>query len=376
MKQKNASCLMLHVPCSMLTFIIFILVLGVLVVVHEFGHFWIARRNGVRVDEFGFGFPPRILWKKVGETIYSLNLLPLGGFVRIWGEDMEEGQNDPRSFATKTVGQRSRIIAAGVVMNVLLAIVILSFISVIGSPSAIDESNEKYASNIGILITGVAKDSPAQASGIKMGDKITQLTTGNLQLTTEGIEEIQKFISENKGQEITIKIQRKDEFVDIKTTPRLDPPKGEGALGIAMARVGTVKYPIYLAPIKGAEATYNVAANFVVSVFLILKTWIVDGKVIGEVAGPVGIFNLTGEAARLGFIYLLQFIAILSVNLAIINILPIPALDGGRLLFLALEKIKGSPVSVKWEKYAHIIGFILLILLILLITYKDVKRMF
>lgn len=345
-------------------------------VVHEFGHFWIAKRNGVRVDEFGFGFPPRILWKKIGETIYSLNLLPLGGFVRIWGEDMEEGQNDPRSFATKSVGQRARIIAAGVVMNIILAIVILSFISAIGSPSAIDESNEKYASNIGVLITGVAKDSPAQTAGLKMGDKITQLTTNNTQLTTGKIEEIQKFINENKGQEVIITVLRKDEIIDIKTTPRIDPPKGEGALGIAMARVGTVKYPIYLAPIKGIEATYNVAANFIVSVFLILKTWIVDGKVIGEVAGPVGIFNLTGEAARLGFIYLLQFIAILSVNLAIINVLPIPALDGGRLLFLGIEKIKGSPLSVKWEKYAHIIGFILLILLILLITYKDVKRMF
>lgn len=360
----------------MLTFIIFILVLGVLVVVHEFGHFWIARRNGVRVDEFGFGFPPRILWKKIGETVYSLNLLPLGGFVRIWGEDMEEGQNDPRSFATKSVGQRARIISAGVVMNIILAIVILSAISATGSPSAIDESNEKYASNIGVLIISVAKDSPAQTAGIKMGDKITEVKSEKGEVKSEKIEEIQKFISENKGQEMTVSILRKDEVIDIKTTPRLDPPKGEGALGIAMARVGTVKYPIYLAPIKGVEATYNVAANFVVSVFLILKTWIVDGKVIGEVAGPVGIFNLTGEAARLGFIYLLQFVAILSVNLAIINILPIPALDGGRLLFLGIEKIKGSPLSVKWEKYAHIIGFMLLILLILLITYKDVRRMF
>lgn len=361
----------------MFTFIIFILVLGVLVIVHEFGHFWIARRNGVRVDEFGFGFPPKIFGIKKGETVYSLNALPLGGFVKIFGEDMEEGQNDPRSFATKSIGQRSRIIVAGVIMNLFLAIVLFSFGAIIGSPTAIDKSNEKYASNVNVQIISLAKNSPAESAGLKTGDKILSLKVGAQEVKTDIVENVQKFISDHRGEEMTVSVLRgKSETVELKTTPRVNPPEGEGAIGIAMARVGIVKYPIYLAPVRGVEATYNVGANFIESIYSILRTWITDGKIIGEVAGPVGIFNLTGEAAKLGFIYLLQFIAILSVNLAIINIVPFPALDGGRLLFLGLEKIKGSPVSVKWEKYAHLVGFALLILLILLITYKDVRRMF
>lgn len=361
----------------MLTFVIFILVLGILVIVHEFGHFWIARRNGVRVDEFGFGFPPKVFSVKKGETTYSLNALPLGGFVKIFGEDLEEGKDDPRSFATKSVGARSRIIAAGVIMNLILAIVLFSFGAIIGSPTAIDESNERYASDISVQIISIAKNSPAESAGLEIGDKISSLKVGPQEIRTDVVEDVQKFISDHRGEEMSISVLRgKGGVLELKTTPRVDPPEGEGAVGIAMARVGVVRYPIYLAPIRGVEATYNVGSNFVTSIYTILKTWVSDGKVIGEVAGPIGIFNLTGEAAKLGFIYLLQFIAILSVNLAIINAVPFPALDGGRLLFLGLEKIKGSPVSVKWEKHAHLVGFALLILLILLITYKDIRRMF
>ena len=359
-----------------MTFIVFILVLGVLVVVHELGHFWIARRNGVRVDEFGFGFPPKLLGIKRGETLYSFNALPLGGFVKIFGEDMEEGKDDPRSFATKSVGARFRIIVAGVVMNFILAVVLFSFGSAIGLPSAIDGSNEKYARDISVQIIGVAKNSPAELSGIKMGDKILEVGGWKLEVGDSQIEKIQKVISENKGQEIIITVQRKDEILNIKTIPRVEIPKDEGALGIAMAKVGIVAYPVYLAPIKGVEAAFGVGINFIHSVYSIFNIWITDGRMIGDIAGPVGIFTLTGQAARLGFIYLLQFVAMLSVNLAIINAVPFPALDGGRLLFLGLEKIKGSPISIKWEKYAHIIGFAILILLILLITYKDVRRMF
>ena len=290
---------------------------------------------------------------------------------------MEEGKDDSRSFATKSIGARSRIIVAGVVMNILLAVFLFSIGAIIGSPSAIDETNEKYASDISVQIINVAKNSPAEFAGLKTGDKILSLKVGAKEVESSDVESVQVFISDHKGEEMDISVLRgKGEMVELKMIPRINPPEGEGAIGIAMARVGVVKYPIYLAPIRGVEATYNVGANFVSSIYLILKTWISDGKVIGEVAGPIGIFNLTGEAAKLGFIYLLQFVAILSVNLAIINVVPFPALDGGRLLFLGLEKIKGSPVSVKWEKYAHLVGFALLILLILLITYKDVRRMF
>lgn len=359
-----------------MTFIIFFLVLGVLVLVHEFGHFWIARRNDVRVDEFGFGFPPRILWKKVGETVYSFNLLPLGGFVKIFGENMDEGKGDPRSFISKSISQRARILVAGVVMNVLLAIVLFSFGAWFGAPSMIDESNQKYARDIAIRIGQVAQGSPAESSGLKIGDKLKELRFEDSKIEASKTEDIQKFIQAHKGQEIVVVIERGSEVKELKATPRTEYSENEGSLGIAMVESGIVSYPVYLAPIKGIEATYNVGIGFVTSVFLILKTWIADGKVIGDVMGPVGIFDLTGQTAKLGFVYLLNFVAILSINLAIINALPIPALDGGRLLFLAIEKIKGSPVSVNIEKYAHMVGFILLILLMLLITFKDITKRF
>lgn len=359
----------------MLTFIIFILVLGILVVVHELGHFWIARRNGVRVDEFGFGFPPKLFGIKRGETLYSFNALPLGGFVKIFGEDMEEGKEDPRSFINKSIGARARILAAGVIMNVILAVVIFSFVSVIGSPEMIDDSNRKYAKDVGVKIISISKNSPAEIAGLKMGDKIAELKTKDSKLkTNNNIEEIQKFISENKGQEVVVTVSRKDEILDIKTTPRVNPPEGEGALGIAMGAVGNVFYPIYIAPIKGAQAAFGIGINFIMAVYSLMKQWIfgADHQVAVELAGFIGIFDLTGEATRLGFIYLLRFIGILSVNLAIINALPIPALDGGRLFFLLIEKIRGT--NFRWEKYAHIIGFVILILLMILITYNDVIR--
>lgn len=359
-----------------MTFIIFFLVLGVLVVVHEFGHFWVAKRNGVRVDEFGFGFPPRVLWKKVGETVYSFNLLPLGGFVKIFGENMDEGKDDPRSFINKKIGQRAMILAAGVIMNVLLAVILFSFGAFIGTPSMINESNKEYARDIAIRIGQVAPGSPAQTSGLKIGDKLKELKFENLSIEAQKTEDIQKFIQEHKGQEIIIVIERGNEIKELKAIPRTEYSADEGSLGIAMVESGIVSYPIYLAPLKGIEATYNVGIGFVTSIFLILKTWIMDGKVIGEVMGPIGIFDLTGQTAKLGFVYLLNFVAILSINLAIINALPIPALDGGRLLFLAIEKIKGSPVNMNIEKYAHIIGFALLILLMLLITFKDITKRF
>lgn len=360
----------------MTTAIIFFLVLGVLVVVHELGHFWVAKRNGVRVDEFGFGFPPRILWKKIGETIYSFNLFPLGGFVKIFGENMDEGGDDPRSFINKKISQRAMILIAGVAMNVILAVVLFSFGAWYGVPSMIDESNVQYARDIAIRIGQVAQDSPAEKSGLKIGDKLKEFRFQDIKIEAQKTEDIQKFIQEHKGQELIVVVERGSEMKELKAVPRTEYSPNEGSLGIAMVESGIVSYPVYWAPIKGVEATYNVSVGFATSIYFILKTWIMDGKVIGDVMGPVGIFDLTGQTAKLGFAYLLNFVAILSINLAIINALPIPALDGGRLLFLAIEKIKGSPVNVNIEKYAHIVGFMLLILLMLLITFKDITKRF
>src|SRR3990172_8193126 len=284
-----------------LSIIVLIFIFGLLIFVHELGHFMAAKRAGVKVEEFGFGFPPRLFGVKRGETIYSLNLLPLGGFVKIFGEE-GEGEGDPRSFISKKLGTRAVIVAAGVTMNFVLAVFLLSVGHTVGLPIIVDETVEKAL------------------------------------------------------------------------VPRVSPPPGEGAIGIAMVKTAIVSHPWYIAIWKGIESVFSLTIALVSGFYWILKGLILKGTLIAEVAGPVGIAVLISETTKLGFNYVLQFAAVLSINLAIINFLPFPALDGGRLIFFGIEKVKGSPVNPKVEKYIHMAGFALLILLMLVVTFKDITK--
>lgn len=359
------------------TVLIFIAILAVLILVHEFGHFFVAKKSGARVEEFGFGFPPRIFGIKRGETIYSINLFPVGGFVKIYGEE-GEGRNDPRSFASKSVGARSTIIGAGVLMNILLAIVLFSVGHGMGLPQAINE-DEAFANmkNIKVLITDVSPNSPAKLEGIETGDSIVQLSTeGDALLSVTDIEEIQKFIERHLGESISVSISRGEEILRKELVPRSDPPDGEGAIGIAMVKVGEVSYPFYIAPLKGVESAVFVTFATLKAFGGIIFDFINTGAIRGELSGPVGIAVMTGQFQKMGFVFLLQFIALISINLAIINALPFPALDGGRFLFIVIEKIKGSPVKQKYERIAHTLGFIFLIILMIVITFRDVGRFF
>ena len=359
----------------LLTIVVAILILGILIFAHELGHFISAKKAGVRVEEFGFGFPPRIFSFKKGETIYSLNLIPIGGFVKIYGEERDRKDTKSKfAFYNKPAWQRAIILLAGVFMNLVVAVIFLSIVHGIGVPTIIE--NGENARNIQIQIIEVVKNSPAEIAGIKIGDSIQELSFKNESIKITTIEEVQNFISLHIGEEIQMTFKRGDEIISSKMTPRPNPPEGEGATGIAMAKTGLISHPWYEAIWLGIKTTGQMIITMVGLFYLLIKTLIVKGTMIGEVAGPVGIYNITTHMVKLGWVYVLQFAAILSINLAIINALPFPALDGGRLLFLLIEKIKGKPIKFKTERTVNAIGFAILILLMIVVTFRDVVKLF
>ncbi len=354
----------------LLAIIVFILILGLLIFSHEFGHFISAKKAGMKIEEFGFGFPPRLLGIKKGETLYSINLIPLGGFVKIYGEQRPKKKllkPDKRAFYNKPIWQRAIVLVMGVLMNLFLAAILLSIVHGIGIPTILEKDSEQNARNIQIQIVGVVQKSPAAETGLKIGDTLKDFNK---------VEDMQKFVARHAGEEITLNIQRGNETLEKTLTPRISPPEGEGPMGIALAKTGIVTYPWYAAIWQGFKLTGQLVVTFISLFYQLLKSLILTGALIGEIAGPIGIASLTSQMTKLGLVYVLQFAAILSINLAIINAIPFPALDGGRLLFLAIEKIKGSPISAKIENTVNSIGFILLIALMILITFRDVAKLF
>jgi len=360
----------------MITAIVFILILGLIVLVHELGHFITAKRAGVRVEEFGIGFPPRIFKIKRGETIYSINLFPLGGFVKIYGEDgqKEDDANKGKAFYSKPIGTRAKIIVAGVVMNLVLSAFLLGIGHWIGLPDIIEDND--VVENAKIQIVQVSFDSPAEEEDIKVGDTIKELRKDNNILLVSKIGDIQDFTDKYKGEKITIVIERGDTILEKEIVPRIYHADDEGPLGIALARTAIVSLPWYHAFVQGIIDTIKLTWLIAAALATILWQLITTGRLTIDIAGPVGIYDLAGQATKLGFIYILQFTAILNINLAIINALPFPALDGGRLLFLLIEKIKGSPISQKVEGITHTVGFALLILLMIAVTWRDIVRIF
>jgi len=359
----------------MLTILAFIIILGLLVFVHELGHFLVAKKLGIKVEEFGFGFPPRIFGIKRGETLYSLNLIPLGGFVKIFGEDGEE-KSSQRSFAAKKIWQRASVLLAGVTMNIVLAIALLSLGYMIGLPWAIDDS--QAASGAKVQITQVVAASPADKAGMKVGDIILSVSTadGSQLSGADKVISVQDFIDKNKGRDLVVLLKRGQADFQVSIVPRVSPPLNEGAMGVALARVTEISFPWQRAIWEGTKETFSLIWLIISSLAYLIWQFLSSGRGAGEVIGPVGIFSITGQAASMGFVYLLQLAALLSANLAIVNALPFPALDGGRVLFLLIEKIKGSPVSQAVEKAVHTAGFAFLILLMIVITLKDITRLF
>ena len=371
------------------TIIIFLLVLGLLVFVHELGHFLVARKNGVKAEEFGFGFPPRILgvyknkedkWKQVRgakevkdakSTIYSFNWIPLGGFVKIKGES---GQNkeDKDSFAHKPVWRRALILVAGVVMNIMLAGVLISVGYMIGFPdSTANLPKSAQVSGQQVQIVQIMPDSAAESADIKAGDVVVSVDGESIDSEIE----LQELIRARANEEVDLVLKRQDKTMNLTVSPDVK-DNGQGSLGVAIVSSGIVKYPFFQSIWQGFKVAFLLLGAIFVAFFELIKNLFVGAPISAEIAGPIGIADMTGNYARMGFSYLLQFTALLSLNLAVINILPFPALDGGRILFLVIEKIKGSPVKQEVENVIHNLGFILLMLLVLLVTFKDVSRLF
>lgn len=343
---------------------------------HEFGHFITAKRAGMAVEEFGFGFPPRLWSVKKGETRYSINWIPFGGFVKITGEDGEHRDN-PKSFTAKSGWARAMVLVAGVLMNVILAFVLLSIGNAVGLRVGLFGNDEiSHAQNIKVQIIEVKAGGPAALAGLMVLDEIVGFQEKSGEVKVLNIDQVQQYIAAHKGQEIAIEIREGSSISVKKLTPRINPPAGEGSLGISLATTGIVRYPPYQAVVRGAQDTGAILVNTAIGYATLIKNLFIHGRPGVELSGPVGLAVITGQAARLGFTYLMQFTALISINLAILNIIPFPALDGGRLLFLIIEKIKRSPISKRVEMTANTIGFVLLIVLMIYVTTKDVIKLF
>lgn len=380
----------------MFTVLIFIVVLSVLVFAHELGHFWTARKLGVKAEEFGFGFPPRAVgfykdvqgkWRhfwgnrtleelpagqEPADTVYSLNWLPIGGFVRIKGEN-GEGKQEADSFAAKPLWRRALILAAGVIMNIILAAALLSVGYMIGMPQALDEVGASARiSQAQVYVVEVLPDSPAQLAELEAGDVIVSVNGQAISSSAE----LQTIVGAAAGIETDFLIKGETGERQVKMSPRAMTDTGKAGIGVSIYASGTVSYPFFIAIWEGIKTTGLMFWAIIVAFALLIKDLFLGVSVGSQVAGPVGIATLTGQVASLGFAYLLQFMALLSLNLALINILPFPALDGGRLLFLLIEKFKGKPVRQSVEAWIHTIGFWLLIILIVVVTYKDIARLF
>jgi regulator of sigma E protease len=402
----------------LITVLVFLLILSILVLIHEAGHFFVAKFFGIKVEEFGFGLPPRIFGIKRGETIYSINWLPIGGFVKLYGEDEagagrivlpKNGNKDTvsgevftmkeekvtidskdleieketikiedvkistkktasdtsRAFYARPVWQRATVVLAGVFMNFVLAVAIVSILfSIVG----VAELGNK------IIVDNVLKNSPAAMSGLKVGDEIEKI---NGQIVTSP-KELVTITKKHLGEPIKLQVKsQKSNLKNLTVTPRKNYPKDQGPMGIAISQSQIIKkYPIWQAPFVGTKEVLNQSVLIGQGLFTVVWQLVTKGSVPQDVAGPVGIAQLTGTVVSIGLPAVLSFISLLSLNLAIVNVLPIPALDGGRLLFILIEGFTKKKVNPKIENYAHTIGMAILLALIALITLHDLIRVF
>jgi len=348
-----------------------------LMVIHEFGHFIIAKKFGVKVEEFGIGYPPRLFGKQVGETLYSVNAIPLGAFVKIFGE--EGGVDDYRSFANLTIWKRIFIVLGGVIAFWIASIIIFSLVFTMGATVPIGDQDVAGINNTAVKVMQVQGNSPAQQAGLQKGDKIVSVNNQTTNFYVNKITDFQAFIQGNKGKQLIVTVERKGQNLYLPITPRVAYPDDQGPTGVVLERIATIieKQPLYLAPIKGVIFTGEITWQALVGIYGFFAS-IFNGQGVppeAQLAGPVGITIFLSRAADYGPGFFLYFVGSLSVLLAIFNLFPIPALDGGKLLFLIIEKIKKRPVSVVLEQRLTIIFFVLLIAMSIFITVKfDIPR--
>ena len=365
-----------------MSFLLFIVLIVVLIVAHEFGHLVVAKLSGMRVDEFGIGYPPKIYGKKFGETEYSINWLPFGGFVRIYGEDATDDTvlASKKAFAARPRLYQALTLVAGIAMNLLLAYVLISLTLAVGTPRALDPSEVASAPDAVLTVSDVLPGSPADVAGLKVGDEITAARIGasassRIFSGTDADAFLRFVASDASSSPIEFLLTRDGASTTLSAAPKAgtitDDPN-RVALGVSVVPVGTVPEPLLRAPIDGASLTWEVTKETAVGLAQFLWSAVTLHANLSEVSGPIGIAYAAGSAYAQGFMQLVSFAAIISINLAIVNLLPIPALDGGRLLFVIIEAITRRRISPTVASYVNAVCFALLILLMLVVSGHDI----
>jgi regulator of sigma E protease len=349
------------------TLVLFIATFTLIVAVHEFGHFAAARLLGMKVLEFAFGFPPRLAGIRRGETEYTINWIPFGGFVRILGQDdftiRQQGTGDPRSFTSKPWWAQAIVLAAGVFMNFVLAIVILSVAFMTGTTAPTGD----------VRVIDVRPNSPAAVAGIKVNDLIVDMD-GTPTHTARGVVNIATKAAQ-KQQEITIHLTRDGQSLTVTALPRAEPPEGEGPLGIQVDEVqAPISVPAGQAVGSAVSLTGEVIGQIVALPGQLLAQRTAPAGGAPVVGGPIEIFRVTGQVAQFGIPTFLKLVGVLSVNLGVINIIPFPGLDGGRLFFVLLGALLRRRLSPQVEAVIHAVGFVLLLGLLVVVSVSDIRR--
>jgi len=351
----------------MLIIILVFIGLAFLILAHEAGHFFVAKAFKMKVDEFGFGFPPRIFaWRPKGsETEYSLNWIPFGGFVKIAGENdpapgIEGGvagevskEEKKHLFAFAPAWKRALVMLAGVTVNFVIGWLLVSAVFMVGSPKA-------------LVITDVEQGSPAAQAGVISGDVV------------RGFTDAQSFISyvnAHRGQEISLSVTRDGKDLFFNVVPRVNPPPNDGAVGVALAEAGEARHGFFASLWMGLEESALLVPVTFGALWALIVGLFAHASLLPGVVGPVGIFSVAEETGRIGLIYLVQLVSVISINLTVVNLIPFPALDGGRFFMIIIEKIKGSPIPRSVENWVNTAGFAFLIGLMLLLTVRDVAHL-
>jgi regulator of sigma E protease len=362
-----------------MSFLIFLVVLAILVFVHELGHFIAAKKSGIKVTEFGIGFPPRIFGVQRGETLYSFNAIPFGGFVKIFGEDPDEeslsGSEKGRSIGAKPKYIQSIVLVAGVTFNILFAWILISLGYMIGLPTSSNYAGPGNVENIELVVTDVTPSSPAAEAGVMQNDRIVGLTSeGKYRLDELNATAVSNFIEAHGREGVVFSLVRSGELIEKEVVAREGVIANRVAIGIGMDTVGLLQLPPHLALYAGGLKTIELTKATFIGIVGFLGSVIIGSGDFDQVTGPVGIAGLVGDVTALGFVYLLSFTALISINLAVINLLPFPALDGGRLLFIAIESIIRRPIPVKVVNWLNGAGFVFLLIIMAIVTINDIIR--
>lgn len=365
-----------------MTIILFLVVLAVLIFVHELGHFLTAKKSGIRVDEFAIGFPPKILSWVRGETKYVLNLIPFGGYVKIFGENPDDesltGADSARSFVNAKKWKQVCVLIAGIASNVVFAWILISLSFMFGSivPLGDGANNHlsQYVKNSEVVLTGVIKSSPAEKAGLTQGDRLVVVdSVSGADLNTT---KVHSLIEQSANKSVIVTYNHAGENRQATITPELNQAAGKLAIGVYMQDVGIVQLNPILALWEGAKLTGSTIKEVAVGLATFIWQAVRGHGDFSQVSGPVGIVSLVGDAAHFGLAYFLGFVAFISLNLAVINLIPFPALDGGRILFVIIEAVIRKPIKPKIANTLNTVGFFILITLMLVITYRDIMKFF